>query len=757
MSPRVRTLIAPTVALLKPNGQPDFAALQLVVTGGSLDGLFGVQDRLAAVSGRLANPMRLDEMTVTAAAARIWKVHVGQTVTLGFFKSSQSSTSSGGSKTLLFTQHVKVTGIVVFNSQVLQDDIDRTYGFAVISRALLQKADTADPANVAPVYFGIRLRRDNPGVPAVEQQLLRLVPRGFTTQFHVEAYVLHTVELSMKPESVALGAFGAVAALVCLILALQALSRHQRRRATERGLMRSLGARPRDTLAEALLGAWGSIGVGTAFAVLVAVGLSPLFPIGPVRPVYPDRGLSFDQTVLGFGALALIALLGGASLVMAWRGAPHRLRHRDARAVATRSIARAARNSGLPVSGTLGVHFALEPGRGRNEVPVRSVLVGAVLAVTLVVTTLTFASGFNTLITRPALYGWNWTYSLTPSNSLPPAAQHMLDRDPLVAGWSGADYTDAEVDGQVLPIMLMRPGAKVQPPILSGHSIRSSHQVVLGAATLAELHKRVGQTVSFSYGSKASYPAYIPPTTMTIVGTATFPAIGYSSYVAEHTAMGTGALLPDGVQPAYFLKAMTYSDPNLNGPNLAFVRMKPGVSPAVGRADMQRIATAADKVFAADPNGQNNDVIVLGVQRPAQIVNYRSVGSTPELLAAGLALGAIVALGLTLLASVRRRRRDLALLKTLGLSRRQVGAAIAWQASVDGVIGAVIGVPLGVALGRELWTLFARSINAVPDPAVPLWPVILVGVGSLVVANLAAALPGRSAARTVPGLVLRSE
>jgi len=48
---------------------------------------------------------------------------------------------------------------------------------------------------------------------------------------------------------------------------------------------------------------------------------------------------------------------------------------------------------------------------------------------------------------------------------------------------------------------------------------------------------------------------------------------------------------------------------------------------------------------------------------PAEIVNYRSTGTTPTLLAVGLAAGAVTALGLTLAASVRRRRRDLALLK----------------------------------------------------------------------------------------------
>jgi ABC-type lipoprotein release transport system permease subunit len=106
---------------------------------------------------------------------------------------------------------------------------------------------------------------------------------------------------------------------------------------------------------------------------------------------------------------------------------------------------------------------------------------------------------------------------------------------------------------------------------------------------------------------------------------------------------------------------------------------------------------------------------------------------------------------------VRRRRRDLALLKTIGFTRRQLTAALAWQASVSAFVGVVLGIPSGIVIGRELWILFARSINAVPDPTVPAVSILLVGIGTLVFANLVAVLPGRSAARTPTAVVLRSE
>ncbi len=117
----------------------------------------------------------------------------------------------------------------------------------------------------------------------------------------------------------------------------------------------------------------------------------------------------------------------------------------------------------------------------------------------------------------------------------------------------------------------------------------------------------------------------------------------------------------------------------------------------------------------------------------------------------------MVALGLTLVTSVRRRRRDLALLKTLGFTKRQLAAAIAWQATIAVGIGCLIGIPLGIALGRYLWDLFARSINAVPDPIIPTTSILLIAVIALVLANLVAAIPGRIAARTPTAQLLRGE
>jgi len=111
-------------------------------------------------------------------------------------------------------------------------------------------------------------------------------------------------------------------------------------------------------------------------------------------------------------------------------------------------------------------------------------------------------------------------------------------------------------------------------------------------------------------------------------------------------------------------------------------------------------------------------VSVLGVQRPAQIVDYRSVGSTPVYLAAALALGAIVALALTL---VYRYVADAAIWPCSKHSASPATTRPGRRVASDRhrTRGSNSGRALGILIGRQLWTLFARSINAVPDPTVP--------------------------------------
>jgi ABC-type antimicrobial peptide transport system permease subunit len=315
------------------------------------------------------------------------------------------------------------------------------------------------------------------------------------------------------------------------------------------------------------------------------------------------------------------------------------------------------------------------------------------------------------------------------------AAAKLLNADPFVESWSGVSYSTLQLDGINVPVMGATPRAPVAPPLLSGHSLEARGQVVLGSSTLRELHKRVGDTVE----ERAPHGT---PVRLTIVGTATLPPIGVIG--SSHLEMGTGALLSYQLIPPAARNLFEVTP----GPNAILIRTKGGPS----QAALRSIQAIGRKLDIASNGGS-----VLPVQRPAQIINYGSLGTTPLLLGAALALGAVSALGITLVTSVRRRRRDLAILKTLGFTGRQLATAVSVQAGVAAVIGCAVGIPAGIAVGRVLWDLFAGEINAVPHPTVPGATIVAIGLAAFALAILVATIPGRIAARTTTSRLLRVE
>ena len=751
---RVESWVGAEVAPLEPDGAPNLTAPVNPV--GSVDGLYFNEDRATPVVGRMANPGRADEFVTTALGARALGLRVGQVVPMGVYTSIQFNSPGFGTPRVAPERRIdmKLVGIVVFDDQVIEDDTDRLPTDILFTPALTRTLIASKA--VQGTWYAMQLVHGSRDIPTVEKALIRLLPSGSDANFSVTLLAVTKVERAVKPESIALGVFGAIAALAALAIAAIAISRQLRSADDELQVFRALGASPATTVAGELVGVLAATVAGTLMAVAVAVGLSPLSPLGPIRHVYHPPGIAFDWTVLGFGALALIGGLGVTAVTLAYRGAPHRLAARSHIDLPRDSkLLQMATSAGLSASGTVGLRFALKPGRGRSAVPARSVLSGATLAVVIVTATLTFSSGLHTLVSRPALYGWNWSYALSSGNVVPPQALAALNHDPDVAAWAGYHNLSVQIDGLTVPVLLGDNHAAVAPPVLSGHAVDNNNQIVLGAVTLSLLHKRLGDNVVFSFGSPNTAPLYLPPAKLVIVGTATLPAIGGASNFADHPSMGTGAVLSDHISPA-FIHAIQDPDPNLRGPGLVFVRLHNGIRSDAGLADMNGIANLANKVFAADPNATGDRVEVLGVQHPAEIVNYQSTGATPFILATGLAASAIVALALTLIASVRRQRRDLALLKTLGFTARQLAATVASQASAIAAIAAVVGVPVGIAIGRQLWILFARNINAVAQPSVPA-SLILVAAGALILANLVAAIPARMAARTPAALVLRTE
>jgi hypothetical protein len=736
----VESYAALVVGPISPNGAPTKAALTEIALG-SIDGLGFDQDQLTATQGRMADPRRANEVVVTADDARLLGVRVNDTIPIGVFTHQQTQLPGFGTPKVQPKRRVDVTvvGIVMFNNTVVQDDVDvngdQNMIFTPAFTRPLTRCCNSD------LVSGFQLDGGPRAVSAVEGEIERALPKGSAYYVHVTSVFEAQAERAIKPESIALGVFGAIAALAALLLAGQMIGRQLRLDADDLDALRAIGAGPAMTTADGLLGVIGAVVAGSLLAGAVAVGLSPLAPIGPARRVYPSRGIAFDWTVLGFGLLVLIVLLAATALVLASRRAPHRTRrHQTARRRGS-LFGRGAATVGAPVAAVAGIRFALESGRGRDTAPVRSAIVGAVIAIVVVTGTLTFGTSLHTLVSHPALYGWNWNDEILTrgggGNIALKTAHDVLDHDHDVAAWAGVNFDSLRIDGQTVPILGGQPNASVAPPILTGHGLEAADQIVMGATTLTQLHKRVGDTVEASYGPSTS-------TRLRIVGTATMPAVGPAGQL--HLSMGTGALVAYQLLPAAVRNSGSNDGSNAFEPSAIFVRLRPGANPKASLASLRRLVAA-----------KSNQVSVVSEQRPAEIVNYRSMGSTPAVLGAALAAAAVSALALTLVASVRRRRRDLALLKTLGFTHRQHAATVAWQSTIAVSVGILVGVPLGIIVGRSLWDLFAHELHVVPQPTVPAPTIALIAAGALVLANLVAAIPGLQAARIRTALLLHAE
>ena len=140
-----------------------------------------------------------------------------------------------------------------------------------------------------------------------------------------------------------------------------------------------------------------------------------------------------------------------------------------------------------------------------------------------------------------------------------------------------------------------------------------------------------------------------------------------------------------------------------------------------------------------------------------EIQEIRDLELLPLALSAFLALLAVSAVGHALSTAVRRRRQDLAVLRALGMTRRQARLVVTTQASLLAIIGLLVGVPLGMALGRAIWRAVAGFAPLAYHSPLALLALLLVGPVALLAANGLATWPQRRAAGVRAAHVLRSE
>jgi putative ABC transport system permease protein len=185
-------------------------------------------------------------------------------------------------------------------------------------------------------------------------------------------------------------------------------------------------------------------------------------------------------------------------------------------------------------------------------------------------------------------------------------------------------------------------------------------------------------------------------------------------------------------------------DPSL-ALDAVLVKAKPGIS----HDEAGRIVARAVAGFS--------DVSVQDVSQ-VQAVQAASDAGELNLISVLLILAIAVALlGIvnTLALSVVERTRELAQLRTMGMTRPQMRSMVRSEAALIGIVGSVIGVVLGLFLG---W-VFQRALTSqgITDLAVPWARLLLFAMAGAVTGFLAGTIPAQRAARVDMLVAISSE
>lgn len=690
--------------------------------------------RTKVLEGRLPDPRRPDEATINFSTAEETGLAVGDRYTIQFLRDFPGAGAFEGppqpGPKVTFT----ITGITAHIGDIAAiaapKSFGLTWGFFEKYGSGMQGYD----------LLTLRLRRGPASYGDFDNEVEAL--SGGQTVLYIESGEWEEARRSFSLQSIALWILAGILALVTLLVVGQTIVRQTFLESSDHPVLRALGLGRGELLVLGIVRATLIGSVTAAIAVSVAAAASTFMPFGNARIVDLDAGFSVPlvSSVLGFvGVLVAVVAL---SVVPSWRAArtaaaslgPAELPASARPSVMAERVSKAARG---PAAG-VGVRMALEAGRGRTAVPVRTTISATAVGIVALVAALIVGASLSALRSTPRLFGWDWDVIVSASEGASSPQEELQGfaseetRSALlnIPGVEAASFGPLggiiSVDGVTTEPYGLFLDAAVHPPIIEGRPPTQPKEIAVARKTLRAAHKKIGDVVEIKFpGTEIKEGSRFR-----VVGVTVLPIVE-----SDIATLGDGVWIPlEGVAPLFGGQVP------MDG---ALVRFDPGADPKKVRAAiLERFGD--DAIDDPDPG-------------PQTILNFGRVEGMPYILAGLVALLAVGTLTHGLVTAVRRRRRDLAVLKTLGLDRRQVRRAVAWQATTTSLITVLISIPLGVIVGRWVWTVFADQAGFVPAPIADSATIALIVPAALVAANLIAALPGRSAARTRPALILRTE
>ena len=677
------------------------------------------------LEGRLASPTAEDEVVINQPFSDSWGVGVGDTLTVVAYEPDQLQAFATDSQVepsgprfdlkavglVLDPSDVSIQSLPELDSRHLgltpafwaahQDDV-ASYGVEVSAR-LDQGADPDEVEQaVVDGIDGVMVERQNGSLPTVD-----------ATQRAIELQANALLAIVIVFASVACG-------LIALSVARRIAAGGE-----EDTTLSALGWSRRELALSALARSVPIAIAGAAGAAVVAIALSPRFPFGTARKAEVDPGVDVDLLVLGVGALLTVGFVLAVAAVAGRRSSFAATVGRAKRTVRHPIGDRLAR-SGAPAVVVVAVDLPLQSRRRGTTV---TALVASVAAVAAVVAALVLGTDLGRLVDHPTLWGQTWDAiaGLYDTGQDSPDDAEALRANPAVEAFSATSSLAVSpdtvaVDGRVVGVVGIDPiEGDLVPTLLEGAQPDGPGDIALGRQTLAALDRRVGDEVDLSVPDGGHHRAVI-------TGAVVVPAS-----LAPDARLGDGATMT--------LDALDELRPGNAAPAGYLVRFADGVTHDEGVASLR--PTFGGTVTAPGS--------------PADIVSIDRVQGLPWLLAGLIAALALATVINALIAGNRRQRHDLAVLKALGVSRRQIRSVGAIQASTFSLVAVLAGLPLGIAVGTEAWRLVMDGFGLEVPVDLPMAVLLLVVPATVVAGLLLAALPTRSAARTNPAAALRAD
>ena len=463
---------------------------------------------------------------------------------------------------------------------------------------------------------------------------------------------------------------------------------------------------------------------GTVIGAAISVALSPLHPVGLARSAEPDPDFAVDGTVLILGVAG--SLVAG-SLVLA--GVLSLLPSRT-RTERVGRVAGLATASGVSPPVAAGLRLATGRGAGLRATPVRAAVTAAFAGTAGVLAAFVFASSLDRLVDSPRLYGWGSDAQITGADGSQ-VSDGAVDERALLADADLAAVAEAvhafqvQIDRTPIQVIVQldRKG-RTEPIMVDGRAPEAADEIAVAGASLERIDRQVGDLVEVRTAEASRR--------MRIVGVVAVPVSSDGGQSAEG-----GWLTMDG---AFADRLSGSCDGDVSCYRNYAMTLAPG-------ADLDAVTRRYS----------GGEVIVERPVAPGEVQQLSAVGRIPWLLAGFLGLLGVASVGHAAWMTVRRRRRDLVLLRTLGFTAAELRSAVAVQVSVLVVAGGGFGVVAGVIVGRQVWRLVVDSVSLPYAPVVPWVSLIAVPLAGLLLAQLLASVPRRTAARLHAAEVLRTE